>query len=47
MSPLGKILAVGDQYSKIHVLEEHHQMPTDVDLWAVTSDPCYGQLSLL
>lgn len=47
MSPLGKILFVGDQYSKTSVLCEHHRMPMDIDLQAILIDPCYCQLSLL
>lgn len=45
-SPLGRILSLSDQYSKIGTLEEHCRLPDDVDLAAVASDPCYVQLSL-
>jgi HD-like signal output (HDOD) protein len=45
LSLLGRILYVGDEYSKIQVLRNLERLPGEVDLAQIAADPCYRELS--
>ncbi|WP_200374405.1 HDOD domain-containing protein [Thiocystis violacea] len=45
LSLLGRILYVGDEYSKIQILLDVDRMPSEVDLAEMVGDPCYHELT--